>query len=204
MLRFPPASLLMIAGVLFACGCNRTHVTTVAVIPKANENIFWQTVHAGAVKASRDDKINLIWNGPASETDIAGEMQIVETMINRHVDAIALAPSDQSAFKIAVDRAAAAGIPVVIYDSGVRSTNYRTFVATDNFAGGAMAADRLGEVLHGKGRRYSGDHTGRRLYGGARDGFRQETQCKFPAIRIRMSALEWPAWPSREPLRRTC
>lgn len=185
MLRRWPSSLLLVAGVLLAQGCNRAHVTTVAMIPKANENIFWQTVHAGAVKASRDDKINLIWNGPASETDIAGEMQIVETMINRHVDAIALAPSDQSAFKIAVDRAAAAGIPVVIYDSGVRSTNYRTFVATDNSAGGAMAADRLGEVLHGKGSVVMVATTPGGASTVAREnGFRQELQHKYPAIHI--------------------
>ena len=48
---------------------------------------------------------HIVWNGPPNETDIATEMQIVETMINRQVDAIALAPSDRSAFKIVVERA---------------------------------------------------------------------------------------------------
>ena len=87
-------------------GCNRKHKTTIAVIPKASADIFWQSVHAGAVKGSGDNKVEIVWDGPPNETDIAGEMQIMETMINRQVDAIALAPSDRSAFKIVVDRAA--------------------------------------------------------------------------------------------------
>ena len=113
--------------------------TTIAVIPKASADIFWQSVHAGAVKASWDNQVDLVWEGPPNETDIATEMQIVETMINRRVDAICLAPSDKSAFKIVVDRAAKAGIPVIIYDSGIDSDNYRTFVATDNYLGGRWA-----------------------------------------------------------------
>src|SRR4051794_34928298 len=109
---------LCVLFVTFVLSCNRKHVTTIAVIPKASADLFWQSVHAGAVKAGRDNEIKIVWDGPPNETDIATGMQIVETMINRHVDAIALAPSDRSAFKIVVERATRAGIPVVIYDSG--------------------------------------------------------------------------------------
>jgi ribose transport system substrate-binding protein len=170
---------------LFLSGCNRDHVTTVAMIPKASADIFWQSVHAGAVKSSIDHQVRLVWDGPPNETDIATEMQIVETMINRHVDAIALAPSDKSAFKIVVERAAQAKIPVVIYDSGIDTENYRTFVATDNFLGGEMGADRLGELLHGKGQIVMV----KTVPGGAsttarEDGFRHELNEKFPNIKI--------------------
>ena len=44
-----------------------------------------------------EHKVDIVWDGPPAETDIAGEMKIVETMINRQVDAIVLAPSDRSA-----------------------------------------------------------------------------------------------------------
>src|SRR3954447_14148347 len=138
---------LLFALFVFTLSCNRTHRTTVAVIPKATGDLFWESVHAGAVKASWANKVDMVWDGPAAETDIAGEMKIVETMINRQVDAIALAPSDRSAFKIVVNRAAAAHIPVVIYDSDLDSENYSTFVATDNHLGGAMGADQLGHLL---------------------------------------------------------
>ncbi len=177
------AALIPLALLLFAC--NRHHKTTIAVIPKASADIFWQSVHAGAVKGARENDVNIVWDGPPNETDIAGEMQIMETMINRQVDAIALAPSDRSALKIVVDRAAAAHIPVVIYDSGIDTNNYVTFVATDNYAGGELGADRIGKILDGKGKIVMIKTTP----GGAstmarEDGFRHELHAKFPEIQI--------------------
>jgi len=176
---------LLLCAALLLSGCNREHVTTVAMIPKASADIFWQSVHAGAVKSAWDNKVRIVWDGPPNETDIASEMQIVETMINRHVDAIALAPSDKSAFKIVVERAAKANIPVIIYDSGIDTDNYRTFVATDNYLGGEMGADRLGELLKGKGQIVMV----KTVPGGAsttarEDGFRHELNQKFPGIKI--------------------
>lgn len=182
--RLETAVFLAVLGAL-SSSCNRQHVTTVAMIPKASADLFWQSVHAGAVKSSMDHQVRIVWDGPPNETDIATEMQIVETMINRHVDAIALAPSDRSAFKIVVERAAKARIPVVIYDSGIDTDNYRTFVATDNYLGGEMGADRLGGLLKGKGRIVMV----KTVPGGAsttarEDGFRHELSQKYPAIQI--------------------
>lgn len=175
---------LALAGIL-STACNRKHETTIAVIPKASADIFWQSVHAGAVKSAWTNRVKIVWDGPPNETDIAGEMQIVETMINRGVDAIALAPSDRSAFKIVVDRAADAHIPVVIYDSGIDSERYATFVATDNYAGGVLGADRLGKILHGSGKVVMIKTTPGGASTMAREaGFRHEAQTKFPGIQI--------------------
>ena len=170
---------------LIGTSCNRTHKTTVAVIPKATADIFWQSVHAGAVKSGWANKVEIVWDGPASETDIAGEMKIVETMINRQVDALALAPSDSTAFKIVVDRAAQAHIPVIVYDSGLDSVYYTTVVATNNRAGGALGADRLGTILGGKGKIVMVKTTPGGASTTAReDGFREELKAKFPGIQI--------------------
>ncbi|MGA8026712.1 MAG: substrate-binding domain-containing protein [Bryobacteraceae bacterium] len=170
---------------LASLACNRSHKTTIAVIPKASADIFWQSVHAGAVKGSWDNHVGMVWDGPPNETDIAGEMQIMETMINRQVDAIAVAPSDRSAFKIVVDRAASAHIPVVIYDSGIDTQKYATFVATDNYAGGELGADRIGKILDGKGKIVMIKTTPGGASTTAReDGFRHELQAKFPGIQI--------------------
>jgi ribose transport system substrate-binding protein len=178
-------SVLAGFGLLIAISCNRSHKTTIAVIPKATADIFWQSVHAGAVKSAWANKVDIVWDGPASETDIAGEMKIVETMINRQVDALALAPSDSSAFKIAVDRAAKAHIPVIIFDSGIDSDKYATFVATDNRAGGALGADRMGRILGGKGKIVMIKTTPGGASTTAReDGFREELKAKFPGIQI--------------------
>jgi ribose transport system substrate-binding protein len=176
---------LLMTTLLLTASCNRSHRTTVAVVPKASADIFWQSVHAGAVKSGWDNGVDIVWDGPPNETDIAGEMKIMETMIDRQVDAIAVAPSDRSAFKIVVDRAAAAGIPVVIYDSGIDTDKYATFVATDNYLGGEMGADRLGKVLNGRGKIVMV----KTVPGGAstmarEDGFRHELKAKFPGIQI--------------------
>lgn len=189
-MRFGNASQVSSAAWILLClalspGCNRTHSKVIAVIPKASADLFWQSVHAGAVKGAWENRVSIVWNGPPNETDIAGEMKIMETMIDRQVDAIALAPSDRTAFKIVVDRAASAGIPVVIYDSGVDTDKYVTFVATDNYAGGELGADRVGKILHGKGKIVMVKTTPGGASTMAREsGFRHELQEKFPGIEI--------------------
>src|SRR5947209_16541763 len=178
------AALLFVTAIL-SSGCNRTHRTTVAVIPKATGDLFWESVHAGAIKGGWENKVEIVWDGPPAETDIAGEMKIVETMINRQVDAIALAPSDRSAFKIVLNRAAAAHVPVIVYDSGIDSDRYVTFVATDNYLGGEIGADRIGKLLSGKGKIVMIKTTPGGASTTAReDGFRHELQRKFPGLEI--------------------
>jgi ribose transport system substrate-binding protein len=178
-------AILTTAILGFLTGCNRQHQTTIGVIPKASADIFWQSVHAGAVKGSWDNHVNIIWEGPPNETDIATEVQIVETMINRRVDAICLAPSDKTAFKIVVNRAVKAGIPVIIFDSAMDSDAYRTFVATNNYLGGQMGAGRLGERMKGHGKIVMVKTTPGGASTTAReDGFRDGLKAKYPGIEI--------------------
>jgi ribose transport system substrate-binding protein len=132
-------------------GCNRSGKKRIAVIPKGRAHIFWQSVHAGAIKASQETGVEIIWNGPTGETDFNGQIQIIESMMNQHVDAICLAPIDKNAMVSVVNRASAQGIPVVIWDSPVDTQNFVAQVATDNYAAGQLAAARMGKILDGKG-----------------------------------------------------
>ncbi len=137
---------------LLATGaCKRDSKKRIAVIPKGQAHLFWQSVHAGAVKAAREAEVEIVWNGPVTETDYSAQQRIVETFITQHVDAIVLAPIDKTAMVGVVDRATAAGIPVVIFDSGVDTPNFVSQVATDNYAAGKMGAERMGKILGGKG-----------------------------------------------------
>ena len=132
--------------------CNRDTRKRIAVVPKGQAHLFWQSIHAGAVSAAREAGVEIIWNGPPLETDFSGQIQIVEAMITQHVDAICLAPTDKTALISVVERANREGIPVVILDSPVDTQNFVAQVATDNYQAGAMAAARMGKILNGKGK----------------------------------------------------
>jgi ribose transport system substrate-binding protein len=135
-----------------AVGCKREHRRVIAVIPKGSAHLFWQTVRAGAVKAARETGVELVWNGPATETDFSDQLRITDAMINRRVDAIALAPIDRRALISVVDRAARRKVPMIIFDSAVDTPNFVAQVATDNYKAGQLAARRMGEILNGRGK----------------------------------------------------
>jgi ribose transport system substrate-binding protein len=143
------ATVLLLA--LLLGGCARKGVLTIGVVPKGQAHIFWQTVHAGAVAAAREAGAEVRWNGPAVETEFARQVQIVESMINGRVDAIVLAPTDRVALVAVVERAAREKIPVTIFDSAIDTENYVSFVATNNYAAGQLAARRVGQILSGRG-----------------------------------------------------
>ena len=123
----------------------------IAVIPKGTTHEFWKAIHAGAVQASRELGVEVIWKGPQKEDDRAQQIIVVEDFINRGVDGIVLAPLDDRALCRPVQDAVREGIPVVIIDSGLQGEDYVSFVATDNYKGGVLAAQRLGELVGGKG-----------------------------------------------------
>ncbi len=125
---------------------------TIAVIPKGTTHEFWKSIHAGAVKASRELGVDIQWNGPLREDDREEQSKIVETFIASGVSAIVLAPLDDRSLMPPVMEAKGRGIPTVVIDSGLQGDSHSSFVATDNFKGGVLAAGRLGELLGGKGR----------------------------------------------------
>jgi ribose transport system substrate-binding protein len=123
----------------------------IAVIPKGTTHEFWKSIHAGAVKASRELGVEIIWKGPQKEDDRAQQIMVVEDFINRGVDGIVLAPLDDRALCRPVQDAVRENIPVVIIDSALQGEDYISFVATDNTKGGVIAAKRMGKLLGGKG-----------------------------------------------------
>lgn len=124
----------------------------IAVIPKGTSHSFWKAIHAGAVKASRELGVEVIWKGPAREDDRDAQIAEVENFVSRGVSGIVLAPTDDKALRLPVTDAMRAGIPVVIIDSGLDSEDYVSFVATDNYQGGRLAGGRMVERLQEKGK----------------------------------------------------
>lgn len=188
MQRFRFVSILLIAiTLLFAASCNRQSdgKRVITVIPKGVSHFFWQSVHAGADAAAKETGIEIVWKGPAQETDYTAQINIVEDAINQRVSGIVLAPSHNEALVPIVERARREGIPVTIFDSGISTENYVSYVATDNRAGGVIAAERLAEKLGGKGRvAIVGVKAGSVSTDQREEGFQETIKQKYPGIEI--------------------
>lgn len=125
---------------------------TIAVIPKGTAHVFWQSIHAGAEKAAQELGVSIIWRGPLREDDRSAQVSEVQGFVTRGVSGIVLAPLDDSALVAPVAEAAANKIPVVIIDSGLKSDQYVSFVATDNTKGGDLAGEGLAKLLPSGGK----------------------------------------------------
>jgi len=125
----------------------------VMVIPKGTSHVFWKTIHAGALKAADElGNVEVVWQGPQKEDDRQQQIQLVQNAVAAGVDGIVLAPLDSKALVKPVEDAIAKGIPVVIMDSDLESKKIASYVATDNYHGGVLAARRLGELMKGEGK----------------------------------------------------
>src|SRR5213080_845247 len=182
-------------AILGAVSCNRSGskngiTLKIAVIPKGTSHEFWKSIHAGSIKAAREfssqgTEVEVIWKGPLREDDREQQIQVVEGFTSQGVNGIVLAPLDNRALVRPVEEAKSANVPTVIIDSGLDSNSIVSFVATDNRKGGMLAADRLGQLLSGKGKvimlRYA---EGSASTQDREDGFLQEIKQKYPNIEL--------------------
>lgn len=123
----------------------------IAVIPKGTTHEFWKSIHAGAVKASRELGVEVIWKGPLKEDDLKSQIDLVERFTAQRVAGIVLAPLDDKGLRGVVTSATRQSLKVVIIDSALDSRDPVSFVATDNRAAGRLAGERLCDFLGGKG-----------------------------------------------------
>jgi len=147
-----PALAGFLALALAGCAPDpRGRALTLAVIPMGATHEYWKSIHAGAVKAAREEGVEIVWKAPQKEDDRAQQIAVVEDMVSRRVHGILLAPLDGKGLHKPVAEARRAGIPTVVVDSGLHGDDHVSFIATDNYKGGQLAARRLAEVLGGKG-----------------------------------------------------
>lgn len=119
----------------------------IAVIVKTANSDFWQNVKKGANDGVAGLKgYAASFQGAASDTDLAGQVALVENAVNRKVAAIVLAPSDPDALIPAMKKAWEAKIPVILIDSAASKAGenyYQSFLATDNEKAGELCAQAL-------------------------------------------------------------
>ncbi len=143
---------LLVLGLLLLAACNQSKRRVIGVVPKATSHVYWVAVEKGAKAAGKDFGVDIEWNGAPAETEYARQIQIVDSMINRRVDGLAVAATERRALVAPIDRAMKQGIPVTVFDSGIEGENYMSYVATDNYEGGKSAGRALAKLIGGKGK----------------------------------------------------
>jgi len=151
------ALLVLLALVSLSAGAFATpkKVYTIAFSLKTVTNDDFQKAIATAIQSrveAAGHKFLLVTAG--EQTAVSSQVNQVENLIAKKVDAIVLNPMDGKAVVPVLKKAKAAGIPVIIVDSSVEKGNeslYIAYVGTDNFNAGELAGERMAKDLKGKG-----------------------------------------------------
>lgn len=120
------------------------------VIVKSFQSTYWQAAVKGVDQACKELGVDANCNGPASESDIADQIQMFEAAIAKNPDGIALAACDTNSVLSSLQKALDANIPVVCFDTGIEEApegSVAATVATDNVAAGACAAENMYPVI---------------------------------------------------------
>lgn len=153
---FPSRSCVLLAALLllllFLPGCNRA-TNTIAVIPRACGTALWEPAHAGAAHVAYRKGMNVYWNAPTREDDVAGQIDLLEKSVQRGYAGIIISPDQTLPLRSPVRRIVSRGLPVVVLGTnlGIAPSEKLSYVLNDEATGGQMAARRVGKILNGKG-----------------------------------------------------
>ncbi len=111
----------------------------VAMVVKSTQSAFWQSVFAGARAAGTEYNVELTFAGPESEEDYRTQNEMIDQAVADGAQAIVFSAVDFDANAEAIDRAAAAGVKIVVIDSDVNSAAVAVRIGTDNYEAGRMA-----------------------------------------------------------------
>jgi len=123
----------------------------IPIISKGFQHQFWQAVKAGAEQAATEFNVDITFEGPETEAMVDKQIEMLQTALDKNPAAICLAALDSKAVVPLLEKAKAANIPVIGFDSGVDSDIPVTTAATDNIAAAGVAADKMAELIGGEG-----------------------------------------------------
>lgn len=145
---FLMASMLM--GLMAGCGGKEAAGTadageekTIYVIVKVLGNQYWSVLQAGAEKAGEDLGCKVVVVGTALESDIEGQLTLLQNAVSAQADGIVIAPLDSVSLDKPITEAYDSGIPVVLVDTVINSDNYNAALLTNNVEAGKAAAEEL-------------------------------------------------------------
>src|SRR5512137_1535644 len=194
---FVIVSLLLVVAMLAACAPTTAPTATqpaaqkpatkpyIPVISKGFQHQFWQAVKKGSENAAKDFNVDITFEGPETEAQVDKQVEMFQTALDKKPAAICLAAVDSKAFQPLLEKAKAANIPVIGFDSGVDSDIPVTTAATDNVAAAALAADKMAELIGNAGEVaiIAHDQTSRTGIDRVK-GFTDQVKAKYPNIKI--------------------
>jgi ribose transport system substrate-binding protein len=138
---------------MFSGGCRHASPPTIAFIPRTSGIPLWESAHVGAEMAARSTGTKIYWNAPTREDDVQGQITLVESVIDRRYQGLVLAPDQALALIAPVRRALSKGTPTVIIGSPlpIPAGGKLSYILNDEEEAGRMAAQRVGQLLAGKG-----------------------------------------------------
>ena len=141
---------LMLAGL---CGCTSVSAPpaqhTVTMVAKSTQTEFWLSVFAGAEAAATEYNLQLTILGAETEEDYEAQNHLVEQAVEQGTEALVFSAIDYENNAAAVDAAARQGVKIVAIDSNVASDAVSTYIGTDNYAAGQMAAQAALDRVEG-------------------------------------------------------
>ena len=157
----------------------------IALVSKGFQHQFWQAVKKGAEEKAAELGVDITFEGPAAETEVDAQLQMLQTAIDKTPDAIAYAALDPEACVPYLDKAKAADIPVVYFDAPCDGDGGLSLAATDSKVAGALAAEHMAELIGGEGEVAIVGHSQINSTGvERRDGFVEKIEADFPDIKI--------------------
>ena len=162
---------------------------TIPIIVKDTTSFYWQIVLAGARKAGKDLGVNVPELGAQSESDINGQISILENAVAGKPAAVVISPTEFKALGKPIDEAAKK-TKIIGIDSGADSKAFTSFLTTDNVAGGRIAADGLAEAITAKYGKAEGDVAlitslpGVGSLDQRAKGFKEQLAAKYPGLKL--------------------
>ena len=157
----------------------------IALVSKGFQHQFWQAVKQGAEEKADELGIKITFEGPAAETEIAQQLEMLTAAIDKNPDAIAYAALDPEACVAPLEQAKSKDIPVVYFDAPCDGDVGLSLSATDSKVAGALAADHMAELVGGEGEVAIVGHSQINSTGvERRDGFVEQIESEYPDIEI--------------------
>lgn len=157
----------------------------IPVISKGFQHQFWQAVKMGSEQAAKDFNVDITFEGPENESQVDKQVEMVQAALDKKPAAICLAALDTKALIPLLEKAKAANIPVVGFDSGVDSDIPVATASTDNIAAAGAAADKMAELIGNEGEVAVIVHDQTSRTGiDRRDGFVKRMEEKHPNVKI--------------------